>query len=383
MSPDQSSLPVWGTPPWVIEFSPPPRELPTQVDVAVVGAGFTGLAAAAWLRLYAPEKSVVLLEAGAIGHGASGRTGGMALGETAAGDFPGLGDVLEGVQHIFKTLGVECGLALPGAWEVSHNAALGRAPLDWQDSGPLRVAREVPGGTLDSGRLVSGLGAAAQRSGAAIFEYHRVTRARWTTPVELDIAMPEAPAATGRISAGKVLCATNALSLPLSGLDSNTHPKLTLAALSAPLTEQELESVGLAAGNPFYTVDLPYLWGRTRPDRSIVWGAGLVGAPPSGDLEEVRIDSPEPARLFANFENRVRGLHPALKSVAFTHRWGGPILFRDDWRPVFDWHPQTRDAVVIGAFAGHGVALSSYLGVWAAEALLGRRDLPEWGRLAR
>jgi glycine/D-amino acid oxidase-like deaminating enzyme len=74
-------------------------------------------------------------------------------------------------------------------------------------------------------------------------------------------------------------------------------------------------------------------------------------------------------------------MHPALAHLKFTRRWGGPILFRDTWTPVFDWHPSSRDAVVLGAFAGHGVALSSYLGAWAAEALLGRRHLPAWGRV--
>ena len=75
----------WGSPPWKIDFRPPPRALPARVDFAVIGGGFTGLAAAAWLRLLAPEKSVAVLEAFRIGAGASGRTGGMALAETAAG----------------------------------------------------------------------------------------------------------------------------------------------------------------------------------------------------------------------------------------------------------------------------------------------------------
>jgi glycine/D-amino acid oxidase-like deaminating enzyme len=79
----------------------------------------------------------------------------------------------------------------------------------------------------------------------------------------------------------------------------------------------------------------------------------------------------------------VRGLHPLLASANFTHRWGGPILFRGNWEPVFDWHPQSHSGLVIGAFAGHGVALSGYLGAWAAEILLDRRDLPNWGRLPR
>ena len=70
---------AWGTPPWEIDFKPPRRALPKYCDFAVVGAGFTGLAAAAWLRRVAPHSSVVVLEAAHIGAGASGRTGGMVL----------------------------------------------------------------------------------------------------------------------------------------------------------------------------------------------------------------------------------------------------------------------------------------------------------------
>jgi glycine/D-amino acid oxidase-like deaminating enzyme len=90
----------WGQPPWQIDFSPAARSLPKSVDFAIIGGGFTGLAAAAWLVLVAPEKSVAVLEAGRIGAGASGRTGGMVLAESAAGDLPGLGDVLAGLTRI-------------------------------------------------------------------------------------------------------------------------------------------------------------------------------------------------------------------------------------------------------------------------------------------
>lgn len=381
MSSDHNPSPPWGSPPWTIDFDPTVQPLPRAVDIAIVGAGFTGLAAAAWLRLHDPGKSVTVLEAGSIGEGASGRTGGMALAETAAGDLPGLGDVLGGLQDILARLEVDCGLALPGAREIGRSGGHADSPISWNDSGTLRVVREVPGGTLDPGNLVSGLARAADGLGAMIFEHRRVTSARWVAPIELEIATCDEQAAPEHLSAGKVLFATNALSLPLSGLDSGTHPKLTLAALTAPVPPEVLKAIGVADGKPFYTVDFPYVWGRLREDNSIVWGAGLADPAPSGRLEDVRIDAGEPARMFASLERRIRGLHPALGDASFTHRWGGPILFRDNWEPVFGRHPASRDALVIGAFAGHGVALSSYLGAWAAEIFLGRRDLPAWGRL--
>lgn len=376
----------WGVPPWTIDFQPSKKPLPESADFVVIGAGFTGLAAAAWLRLLAPDRSVAVLEAEHIGSGASGRTGGQFLGETAAGDQEGLGDVIAGVQSIFSRLSDACGfsiagrakLMLPGAWEIARRGASKDSPIEWNDSGTLRVVGEVPGGTIDPGGLVSALAQAAETLGAPIFEDHYVERIEWTRPIRIEISQ-------GRtIRAGKLLAATNALSLQMAGYGDDAYPKLTLAVATAPISDGALKAIGLAEHKPFYTVDFPYLWGRVCTDNSIIWGAGLVDPPPSRDLRQVDVAGAESTRLFASMEKRVRGLHPALREVQFTHRWGGPILFREGWLPpVLDWHPASRDAVVLGAYTGHGVALSSYLGSWAAEALLGRRELPKWASLKR
>ncbi|MDE3111068.1 MAG: FAD-binding oxidoreductase, partial [Acidobacteriota bacterium] len=175
--------------------------------------------------------------------------------------------------------------------------------------------------------------------------------------------------------------ATSALSLNLSGINGAAQPRLTLAVATSPISEKDLSAAGLGDRKPFYTVDLPYLWGRLCADNSAVLGAGLISPPASGNLVELSIASDEAAQMFASLERRVRGLHPVFASVRFTHRWGGPISFREEWSPVFSQHPQSMDGIVLGAYAGHGVALSVHLGAWAAEAALGRRKLPEWGRL--
>ena len=367
----------WGTPPWHVNFRPPAKPLPKSVDVAIIGGGFTGLAAATWLRRLDPKLSVAVFEAGRIGHGASGRTGGMVLGETAAGDKPGLGDVLAGFPKILRQLKVECDLSLGGAWEIARQKGLAHSPIAWEDSGTLRVVKEVPGGSLDPGKMVAGLARAAVRAGALIFENHRAQKITWHPPATIEFAR-------SKVRAEKVLLATNALSLDLAGYgEAQATPRLTLAVLTPPMTGKNLAAIGLGDRKPFYTVDFPYLWGRVRRDRSIVWGAGLVAAPGSRDLESLDIRTNEPGQAFATLENRIRHLHPALEHVRFTHAWGGPILFRENWTPVFTHHPESRNAIVLGAYAGHGVALSVYLSTWAAEALLGKRDLPQWGRLGK
>lgn len=347
------------------------------MDVAIIGGGFTGLAAAAWLRGLDPRLSVAVFEAGRIGYGASGRTGGMVLGETAAGDKPGLGDVLAGFPKILRQLKVECDLSLAGAWEIARKRGLAHSPIHWEDSGTLHVVKRVPGGSLDPGKMVAGLARAAVRAGAVIHENRRVREIHWNSPAAIEFAR-------SKVRAEKILFATNALSLDLVGYEEDqATPRLTLAALTPPVTEKTLAAIGLGERKPFYTVDFPYLWGRVRRDRSIIWGAGLVAAPGSRDLESLDIRTQEPQQAFATLENRVRHLHPALEHARFTHAWGGPILFRENWTPVFAHHPESRNAVVLGAYAGHGVALSVYLGTWAAEALLGKRDLPGWGAIHR
>ena len=373
----------WGATPWTVDFTPgDDQALPDVLDFAVIGGGFTGLAAAAWLRKIAPDKSVAVFEAWKVGAGASGRTGGMALSESAAGDLPGLGDVLAGFKEILGEFGVDCDQRFTGAWEIARGKALAKSAISWNDSGTLRVTKEVEGGTIDPGKLVSGLTRAANRLGAFILENHPVTNITWSDVPEIEVT-PQG-LASRKISAHKIIFATNALSLELSDLEQGTHPKLTLAVATEPITEGQLAQIGLGERKPFYTSDLPYLWGRVREDNSIIFGAGLVQAPHSDDLNDVDIAAGEVREIFDSLEKRVRGLHPVLKTVRFTHRWGGPIMFRDSWEPIFMWHPEAKkkkNAIVIGAFAGHGVALSSYLGRWAAEVLLGHRKLPSWGKL--
>ena len=361
----------WGKSPWVIHFHPEPRPFPEQVDFAVIGGGFTGLATAAWLRRLAPDKSVSGFEAEQIGAGASGNSGGMVLPESSAGDLPGLGDVLAGFAQTIEELGVSCDLDLRGAWEIGRSGGMKNSPISWNDSGTLRVVGEIPGGTADPGKLVSELGRAANRLGAQIHESKAIDEIVFETPLRLK--------AGGRdIRAENVVVATNALSLELAGLVGRARPMFTLAIATRPLEPVALEVLGLHFGKSFYTVDLPYLWGRLLPNGGVLFGSGLVDVSDWRELNGIDIDTGKAAELIAHIERRVRGLDPVLASIGFTHWWGGPILIAENWGPIFTHHEKSERVTVLGAYAGQGVALSVYLGRWAAEAMLGLRRLPQW-----
>ncbi|HKW62661.1 MAG TPA: FAD-binding oxidoreductase [Candidatus Acidoferrum sp.] len=386
----------WGTPPWTVDFRPTAHPLPDQVDFAIVGGGFTGLSAAAWLRRLAPKKSVLVLETSSLGEGASGRTGGLALADTAAGPMPGLGDVLAGYKKILRALRISAGLELPGVWELSRSNPAKGSPISWNDSGNLQVVRTVPGGAVDPGKVVSGLARAAQNAGAQIVEHAEVHAIDYSNPPRLHVRQKiRARIQQKEIIAGQVLLATNAFSLELSELQGATQATLTLALATAPLTAEQLKAIGLASRHPFYTIDLPYLWGRLLASNGVVFGAGLVPMPasiaslftkPAGhpqpfaapDLYRFDVRKGEAAESFRWLESRVHQLHPVLKSVRITHRWAGPILFTEGMRPIFRRHPRSESVKVLAGYNGHGVALSVYLGQWAAEALLGTRSLPSW-----
>jgi glycine/D-amino acid oxidase-like deaminating enzyme len=403
----------WGKAPWTINFRSKANSLPASVDVAIVGGGFTGLTAAAMVKRLAPKKSVLLLEAGRVGNGASGRTGGMALAETAAGNLPGLGDVLKGYREILRKLKVKANLTLPGVWEVARGPrsmdgkpvhALKRSPIDWNDLGRLRAVAKVPGGSVDPGKVVSGLARAAVNAGAQIAENTAVEKLEFKRKLALHVRRFQRNGGrrTRVVLADQLLLATNAGSLELGdklfGGREPAEPKLTFAIATSRINKHQLAMIGLGAKQPFYTVDLPYLWGRRLPDGRLIFGSGLV--PGFGEsmraqsrkakaaafsarkvwegLEKVDVRKGEARQRLQSLEKRVRGLHPILEKVRVTHRWGGPILITHAFMPVFAKHPKSDRVIVSGGYSGHGVALSVYLGRWAAEHLVHGRELPKW-----
>lgn len=360
----------WGTPPWRVGVTDAAPRLPARVDVAVVGAGLTGLSAA--YHLARRGVRVAVLEAGTVGAGASGRTGGLVLEGTAGGDLEGADACIAALADVVRRESIACDLRLDGCWELEHRRGPSPCAALWPDGDTmLCVAGTERGGTVDAGALVGGLARAAVRAGATVHEHVAVTAIEAGPPVAVRTA-------GGVVRADHVVAAVGAWAPSLVALPAPIAPALTFALSTAPLSDAALEALGLGSRMPFYTTDLPYLWGRVLADGGVVFGAGLVH-PPALDVRAIRGDDPAVREAFERLEARVRRLHPVLARVAIAGRWAGPIAFRRGGVPIVARLPDAPAIVACCAYAGHGVALGVRVGQLVADAIVAGTPLPAWG----
>jgi gamma-glutamylputrescine oxidase len=362
----------WGEPPWRVDAAPATAPPPATCDVAVVGGGFTGLSAA-W-HLARRGVRVALLEATRIGAGASGRTGGIVLEGTAVGPLDGVEHCLEALAGVVAEAAIDCRLRLPGCRELEHRPQPTGPPPCWRDGDAwLCVAGAVPGGTIDPGALVGGLARAAVAAGASLHECAAVCALDHGHPVRLRTT-------AGTVAADHVVVALNAWTTTLLDLPIRLDTALTLAVCTEPLPPDAIAALGLADAIPFYTVDLPYLWGRTLHDGRLVLGAGLVGGA-DGGVSRIALHDTEAAAALGRLTSRLPRFHPALAGVAVTHRWGGPIAFPEDRTPLLGRLPDAPRVIVSGGCAGHGIALGVRAGRLVADAIIDGAPLPSWGAL--
>jgi glycine/D-amino acid oxidase-like deaminating enzyme len=364
------SLAALGNSPWEPASPPPRASLPAPgsiIDVLVVGAGLTGLAAA--LALATSGREVTVVEQ-AFGGGATSRSGGIVLGETLVGPSPLFDGCEEALRAWIAASGVDCGLAWEGCLELARDATLAAQPIDWQDEGTVRFSTMINGGVLDPARLAAGLAAAACRAGARIVNEASVE--------SVDVASTGLRVTTNRgaISARQMIMATDAM-LATPGSATLSGPRamhalitpwdergITVAIQTLPIDANALAALGLKPHQAFYTADLPLLWGRVMPDHSLLVGRELLAptfdAPPNTLSALI---SAAGVRLLA----RTRGLHAAVANVDLKRVWGGPVVRTAAGFPHIARDPDIPQMIWAGGYGGHGIAQAFRAGHLAAE----------------
>jgi glycine/D-amino acid oxidase-like deaminating enzyme len=371
-----------------------------DADVAIVGAGFTGLWTAYYLAKADPALRIVVLEAETVGFGASGRNGGwcsalfpvgrhrlarVAGAEAARAMYRTLEETVDEVGRVAAEEGIDAhfhkGGTLTLATRPEHVAAL-RATVDderaggaseddvrWLDAGEAadRV-RSSPclGGAftphcarLHPGRLVQGLADAVERAGVVVHEGTRVQR------IEPHVVHT----GSGRVRADVVVRATEGYTAGLPGHRRTLAPVYSLMIATEPLPAAFWNEVGWA-GRETVTDgrNLIIYAQRTADDRIALGGRG---APYHfGSVVSARHD--RDATVSAALHRTLVDLFPGATGARITHHWGGPLGVPRDWFTSVGLDRSTGLAWA-GGYVGDGVAASNLAGRTVTDLVLDRQ----------
>ncbi|RFC64106.1 FAD-binding oxidoreductase [Fulvimarina endophytica] len=358
-----------------------------QVDVLVVGGGFTGLSAA--LNLAKAGASVAVLEAHRFGDGASGRNGGQigtgqrlwpeelepeigyersrALFDLAEEAKASLFEFIEtnrldvdlrrgqlAVAHKARYVDDFKAQAeiLAARYDYPHASFMDRAETE-ERLGTSRFfggMRDTGTGHLNPLKLAVATAAAAARAGAALHEASPVLSLTHEDGRHL------ARTAQGEISARDVLLATNAYGRDLSRrLDAHVMPIGSFIGATEPLGETTILPGGEACHDSRFVVR----YFRKSPDGRLLFGGREAYTSATGDIAR-------------HISRQIAEVYPQLKGVELTHAWGGHVAITMKRMPFVD--TSETGVTAIGGFSGHGVMLANFAGRLYAERLAGNRD---------
>ncbi len=393
---------------------PVPLPGPTTADVAIVGAGYTGLWTAYYLAQADPTLRIVVLEKERLGFGASGRNGGWCSAifpaslrkvassggrEAAVRMQRAMNDTVAEVGRVVDAEGIDCGFHQGGYVSVARNQAQwSRAQAEvagWAAWGmPDQVellqpgealgrigARGVLGGTftphcaaLQPYDLVLGLAEAVRSLGVVIHEATAV-RALGARRVVTD---------HGDVRADVVVRATEGFTPLLPGARRDLAPMYSLMVATEPLADEQWEAVGLAGRETFSDKRHLRIYGQRTADGRVAFGGR--GAP-YHYASRVRPEFDVDRRVHAMLRRILVDLLPALDGIGFTHEWGGNLGIPRDWYPSVSYDVRTGLAQA-GGYVGDGVATSNLAGRTLRDAILGTAgspllELPWAGRTSR
>jgi glycine/D-amino acid oxidase-like deaminating enzyme len=365
---------------------------PSRADVVVVGAGYTGLAAAR--HLARSGASVVVIEREQIGWGASSRNGGQVLtglkldpatlvhrfGERRARELFDVGAAsIARLEAVIAEEAIECEYARSGhlqaAWKASHFESfreeqallakvfshdvhlLSRAEQrsELGSDAYHGVMIDEASRALNPAKYVSGLAAAACRAGATIVTGTAVTRiGRGAGGREWRVTTTD-----GAIDARDVLVATNGYTNgACPPLQRRFIPIGSYIVATEPLAPAQADAILPRRRMAFDSKHFLYYF-RVTADRRLLFG---------GRAEFGRPDPETTRRAAAILRNGMATIFPELAGVRVDYAWGGNVAFTRDQMPragVLD------GMYYAGGYCGHGVAMATHLGEQIARRMTG------------
>ena len=370
-----------------------------EADLVIVGGGYTGLWTALLARRRDPEARIAVVEARTVGWAASGRNGGFCEASLTHGRDNGLSrwpDEIDQLDRLgmanLDAMGADIGeWGIDAEWERVGALAVATEPhqLEWLDDwaedaatrgeeGVLRLDRAQVQGAVASpvylgavfethsnalvhpGKLASGLARAAEQRGVEIFEHAPVRR------IDTSGDGVEVVTERGRISARKVVLATNVFPSLLRRNALMTVPVYDYVLMTEPLSGELRAAIGWDGRQGVSDLANQFHYFRQTADGRILFGGYDAVYHYGGRVRAVYENRPE---SYEKLASHFFTMFPQLEGLRFTHRWAGAI---DTCSRFCAFYGSARDGKVAYAagFTGLGVAATRF----AAEVMLDLLD---------
>ncbi len=375
-----------------------------EVDVAVVGGGYTGLWTAYHLLDADPGLRIAVLEGEEIGFGASGRNGGFAMtlldmslahlrrnhgDERARAAHAAVAASVDEIGAAIARHGIDCEWVKGGLMVVATNhAQLERVEADLAAADALDLpgfrrlsAEEAQAevrsptyvgalleehcGVLHPAKLAHGLARVVEERGARVFEGTPVGAVE-PGPAGVRLATPG-----GEVHAQQTVLATCAWAAELAWFRRKITPLYTYIVITEPLSDEQWAQVGWERRQGIEDKRNYVHYYRRTADGRILWG-GSDGVIYPGARIRPGYDRSRAVlgRLTATF----RETFPMLDRVRFTHHWGGPVGITASFLPIFGTLTEDPRIHYGLAYNGHGVAPTHTGGKVLRDKVLGRGE---------
>ncbi|WP_417702469.1 NAD(P)/FAD-dependent oxidoreductase [Pseudomonas sp.] len=388
---------------WMDQLDDPLQARPSlqselHADVAIIGAGYTGLWTAYYLKRQAPQLRVVILEAETAGFGASGRNGGWLMGNLLGEDrlLAGLPaterkasfDLLHGipdeVASVVAREGIDCDLRKGGVLYCAARypeqevrlreyldelRALGLSEEDYRWMAPSELAAQLRlanaygalysphCATIQPAKLVRGLARCVEGLGVELYE---------RSPV-IDWQPGLVRTAHGRVTADWVVPAIEGYAASLPPLGNHQLPVQSLIVATEPLPADVWAGIGLERGQAFSEFSRQVTYGQRSLDDRLIFGA-RGGYRFGGRLRsDFNLTEGE-----LGLRRYLMGeIFPQLRNVRLTHSWGGNLGMARRFQPHMLRDTRNRIALS-GGYGGEGVGATNLGGRTLADLILGR-----------
>jgi glycine/D-amino acid oxidase-like deaminating enzyme len=367
-----------------------------EVDVAIVGAGFTGLWTAYYLARARPDLRVAVVEAEIAGYGASGRNGGWCSAlfpaspdklatwssrEAALAQYAAMRDSVGEVVTTCADNGIEADVARGGTItlartpaqldraraEVEHARSWGFDDPELLDAAAARTRLDAAGtlgatysrdcAVIHPAKLARGLARVVEQLGVTIWEQ---------TPA-LSVAPHRVTTDRGTVTADVVVRATEGYTSTLPGLERVLVPVYSLIIATEPLPDAVWSEIGLAERETWADFRNLVVYGqRTADGRMVFGGRGAPYAFGSRLSERFERDP----RTFRGLWASLVEMFPVLRGHRVTHTWGGALGIPRDWCASVGLDRDTGLAWA-GGYVGDGVSTTNLAGRTLRDLILG------------